>query len=64
MPHKLMYDVAQSVERTGVPRTRLFADMASGELESVLVGRRRLIPADALVGYVERLRSKARTGAQ
>jgi excisionase family DNA binding protein len=39
----------------GVGRTKMFELIASGELTSVQVGRRRLIPATAITAYVERL---------
>ena len=40
----------------GFGRTLTFEKLASGELESVLVGRKRLVPVDALRAYAERLR--------
>jgi excisionase family DNA binding protein len=40
----------------GVGRTTLFALMRDGEIESVKVGRRRLIPADSLREFVARVR--------
>jgi len=56
---KLLLRVAEASERTNISRTRLFELMGSGELESVLVGRRRLIPQAALVAFVDRLRAEA-----
>jgi excisionase family DNA binding protein len=38
-----------------VGRTTVYALMASGELQSVKIGRCRRIPAAALQAYVERL---------
>jgi excisionase family DNA binding protein len=40
----------------GVGRTTLFALMRDGEIESVKVGRRRLIPAESLREFVARVR--------
>jgi excisionase family DNA binding protein len=39
-----------------IGRTRIFALIKSGELESVKVGRSRLIPADAVERFLQRLR--------
>lgn len=41
----------------GIGRTKYFELLASGELESVRIGRRRFVPADALGAYVDRLRA-------
>jgi excisionase family DNA binding protein len=46
-------------ERLQCSRTTIYELMASGQLESVKVGRLRRIPAAALVEYVERLRGRA-----
>jgi excisionase family DNA binding protein len=44
-------------ERLGIKRTKTWELVRSGELETVRVGRRRLVPVDALSQYVDRLRS-------
>jgi hypothetical protein len=36
----------------------MFALIASGEIESVLIGRSRRVPGDALEVYVQRLRAE------
>jgi excisionase family DNA binding protein len=41
----------------GLGRTKIFELVASGELPSVRVGRRRLVRADALREFAERLAS-------
>ena len=41
----------------GIARTKVWALLATGEIESLKVGRRRLVPADAVSAYVERLRA-------
>lgn len=50
---KLAYSVAEAVELTPLSRTAVFDLIASGQLRSVKVGRRRVIPADALRALVE-----------
>lgn len=57
---KLLYDVEEAVEVTSIGRSRLYELMASGALESVKCGRRRLIPAEALERFVEGLRATHR----
>ena len=54
--NKLLYRVPEAVEVSGMSRSRLYEKMTAGELESVKVGRTRLIPHDALVAFIDRLR--------
>lgn len=46
------------VRRTSLGRTTVFDLIARGEIESVKVGRSRLIPEEALRGFVARLREQ------
>ncbi|MFJ2741877.1 excisionase family DNA-binding protein [Streptomyces sp. NPDC087440] len=55
---KINLTVDQAAEASGLGRTTLFGLIASCELESIKVGRRRLIPVTALDAYMERLRSE------
>lgn len=41
----------------GIGRTTMFRLVGDGEIETVMIGRRRLVPAEALREYVQRLRS-------
>ena len=45
---KLTYRIKEAEQDTGISRSRLYEMLASGELESVQVGRSRLIIADSL----------------
>jgi excisionase family DNA binding protein len=56
----LLLTVERAAERLDVGRTKVFELMATGELESVEIGRARRIPAEALRGYVDRLRAEQR----
>ena len=58
-PSKLLYGVEEAVALTSIGRSRLYELMASGALESVTCGKRRLIPAEALERFVESLRASA-----
>lgn len=55
VPERLMYTVPEAVQRVGLPRTRVYAAIAAGDIFSVKVGRSRRIPARALEEYVARL---------
>jgi len=55
VPERLMYSVAEAVQKLGLPRTRVYEAMACGDLFSVKVGRSRRIPAHALERYVAKL---------
>jgi len=59
-----MLDQLNDVEATGVKlgglgRTRVFDLIASGQLASVKIGRRRFVPDSAIAAYIERLKSTA-----
>lgn len=56
---KLLLHLEEARQASALSRSRLYKLMASGELESVKVGRRRLIPAEALADYVERVRNES-----
>lgn len=50
-----LHQVPVAMERLSVGRTRIYELIESGELRSVKVGRRRLIPEAAIVEYIDRL---------
>jgi excisionase family DNA binding protein len=58
MVDRLLYPVNDAAERLSMGRTRFFEKIRSGEIESVQIGRRRLVPAAALDEYVARLRAE------
>lgn len=53
---RLLLTPLQAGAALGISRTRVFALLASGELESVQLGRSRRIPVAALEEFVGRLR--------
>lgn len=55
----LVLTVEQAAERLGVGRTLMYSLVRAGAVESVTIGRLRRIPSDALVRYVDGLRSGA-----
>ncbi len=52
---RLAYNIEDACEVIGVSRTTLYDLMAAGELTSIKIRRRRLIPASVVVAYLERL---------
>ena len=59
MSTRLLYDKPTAAEQLSISERVLDRLLKDGEVESVLIGRRRLVPHDALVDYLERLRRTA-----
>ena len=58
--NKMLLSIEDALEATGVKRTTLYELMRSQQLESVKIGRRRLIPQQSLDEFVQRLRDENR----
>ncbi len=56
-PTPLLLTVVEAARLLGVGRSTAYELLASGELESVHIGRSRRIPVAAVENYVESLRS-------
>lgn len=56
---KLLYDIAEACALTGLSRSRLYVEMASGRLAAVKVGTRRMIRASDLQAFVDALTAVA-----
>jgi excisionase family DNA binding protein len=54
-PERVLLTVEEAAERLGVGRTTAFALVKSGQIESVLIGRLRRVPASAVRDYAARL---------
>jgi len=50
-----LHNIASAQERLGVGRSKVFALIRSGELRSVQIGARRLIPEQAIVDFINNL---------
>ena len=50
-PDRLL-DVDEAAVALGIGRSALYAELATGRLKSLKVGRRRLIPAGAIAAYI------------
>lgn len=57
-PSQLLYSVEEAAGMIGIGRTFMFRLLATGEIDSLKIGRRRKIPRDAIDGYIERLRAQ------
>lgn len=47
--------IAQTTERLGICRANLYKLLRSGELRSVNIGRRRLVPEQAIADFITAL---------
>ncbi len=63
MTPPLLYKPEQAAEAIGIGRSKLFELIAAGEIETVQIGRSRRVPAEALAGFVMRLRQQQPTSA-
>lgn len=50
-----LLSVEEAAARAGIARSRLYLLMREGEVDSIRLGRRRLIPLEAIDGFVDRL---------
>ena len=55
---QLLYSVEEAARYIGLGRTKFLELLDAGSVESVTIGTRRLVPADSLFDYVERLRGR------
>ena len=58
---RLLYSVAEAASLLGVGRTYMFRLIATGEVESIKVGKLRKIPHDALGRYIDQQRLRQPT---
>jgi excisionase family DNA binding protein len=54
---RLLYKPEDAAELLSIGRTLMYDLIKSGQVDSVKVGRRRLVPAEALTSYVDHLRA-------
>jgi excisionase family DNA binding protein len=58
MPEGTMLTVEEAAESLRIGRTRMFALIKSGAVESVMIGRLRRIPTEAIKKYTARLSNR------
>jgi excisionase family DNA binding protein len=55
---RLLLPIAEAHWQVGLGRSKFYEYVASGEIETVKVGRRTLVPQDGLRAFVDRLRGR------
>ena len=58
----ILLSVDDAARLAGVGRSILYERLLAGDISSVKIGRRRLVPRAALDAYVERLMAEAEQG--
>ena len=61
---RLLFSVEEAAELLGIGRTFMFQLVATGEIDSLKIGKKRKIPRDAIDGYIRRLRSEHAAGSE
>ena len=56
--NKVLLSIPEVMTATSLGRTKLYEILGNGALESVTIGRRRMVPAAALDDWVAELRRK------
>lgn len=54
---RLLYSIAEAAEQLSLGKSTFEELIRDGEVETVTIRRRRLVPAEALVDYIERLKA-------
>jgi len=60
-PNRIVLTIEEA-ELLGIGRTLMYSLVASGEVESVQIGRLRRVPTDALDDFLSRLRHRCPAG--
>ena len=61
---QILYSVEEAAGLLGIGRTFMFHLLATGEIDSLKIGRLRKIPRDAIDGYIDRLRTRQGAAAK
>lgn len=57
MGERLAYPVPEAAALLGCGRSKFYELIAEGRIETVTIGRRRVVPHDALVAFLDQLRA-------
>lgn len=55
LPERILLTVEEAADQLRIGRTKAYALVKSGEIESVQIGRLRRVPKDAISDYIEQL---------
>jgi excisionase family DNA binding protein len=58
-----LLSVEEAASRLRIGRTTLYGLIATGDIETVTIGRRRLVPPECVTAYVAALRTRPTTAA-
>lgn len=61
---RMLYPLREAAQRLGIGRSLLYQLIGAGDLATVRVGRRRLVPANELNRFVEHLLSDSVSRAE
>ena len=64
MSEKMLLSVNEACDALGLSRSVVYELLRKEELASLCIGRRTLIPRDALISFIDRQRSEADTGQE
>jgi excisionase family DNA binding protein len=52
LPRPLAYSIKDAIQVSSIGRTTLYGLISSGEIETVKIGKRRLVKADSLARFI------------
>lgn len=55
--NRLLYAIPDAADELSISARVMERLISDGEVETVKIGRRRLVPAEALTAYIDRLRA-------
>jgi len=58
-PTKQFFSIIEAAEYLNIGRSLMYRLIGSGEIKSIKIGHRRLIPIDALNEFIERAKAAA-----
>ena len=57
MTNRLLYSIPDAADQLSISARVLERLISDGEVETVKIGRRRLVPADALEDYIKKVKA-------
>lgn len=61
-PAPILYTVEEAANMLGIGRTFMFRLVALGAIESFKIGKRRVIPGDAITAFIDRMLTEQAAG--
>ncbi len=57
MAERLLLPIPEACWQVGLGRSKFYEHVAAGDIETIKIGRRTLVPQESLQAFVQRLRS-------